>query len=184
MPVVTRICQGGVPMKKWIVRSLFILLIAFLLIGILSFSKEIEYAGTAYEFSLESDGAVAEHEVLINGTYSSILFLKDHFWGKFYVSDVEGLTEDMQVNWKFEPNRWHHAYFLDYAGQAHSTEVVKIFFDRNFETVALQFATKYEKDGDALTVTADNSKSHFLVLGAKNKEEALAEYARMLQEKQ
>ena len=171
-------------MKKWIVRSILVLLAAFLLLGLIPFSKEIRYSGTAYEFSLANDGAVAEHEIVIDGTYSSILFLKDRFWGKFYVSDVEGLTEDMQVNWKFEPNRWHHAYFQDYAGQAHSTEIVKLFFERNFETVALQFATKYEKDGDTLTVAADNSKSHFLVLGAKNKEEAMEAYTCMLKEKQ
>ena len=171
-------------MKKWIVRSILVLLAVFLLIGLIPFSKQIHYSGTAYEFSLAADGAVAEHEIVIDGTYSSILFLKDRFWGKFYVSDVEGLTEDMQVNWKLEPNCWHHAYFLDYAGQAHSTEIVQIFFDRNLETVALQFATKYEKDGDTLMVAADNDQSNFLVIGAANKEEALKEYTRMLQEKQ
>ena len=126
---------------------------------------------------------MAEHEVLIDGTYSSCLFLKDRFYGTFYVSDVEGLTEDMHVDWGFEPNRWHHAYFLDYAGQAHSTEIVKIFFDRNFENVALQFATKYEKDGDTLRVAADNETSNFLVIGAANKEEALTGYTQMLETK-
>ena len=170
-------------MKKWILKGILILLAVFLLLGLIPFSRQIHYSGTAYEFSQASDGAVAEHEIIIDGTYSSILFLKDRFWGKFYVSDVEGLTEDMQVNWKFEPNRWHHAYFLDYAGQAHSTEIVKIFFARNFETVALQFAIKYEKDGDTLKVAADNERSNFLVIGVKNKEEALAIYSYMLQEK-
>ena len=168
-------------MKKWIIRIAVALLAIFLLVGIIPFSKEIYYSRTAYEFSLASDGAVAEHEILIDGTYSTILFLKDRFWGTFYVSNVEGLTEDMQVNWKLEPNRLHHTYFLDYAGQAHSTEIVHIFFDRNFETVALQFATKYEKNGDTLSVAADNDRSNFLVIGAKNKEEALAVYMRMLQ---
>ena len=170
-------------MKKWLVRSVLVLLAVFLLMGLIPFSKDISYSGTAYEFSLASDGAVAEHEVLIDGTYSSSLFLKDCFWGTFYISDVEGLTEDMHVNWRFEPNRWHRAYFQDYAGQAHSTEIVKIFFDRNFETVALQFATKYEKDGDTLRVAADNDRSNFLVFGAADKEEALAIYSYMLQEK-
>jgi len=170
-------------MKKWLVSSVLVLLAVFLLIGLIPFSKEIDYSGTAYEFSLAADGAVAEHEVVIDGTYSSILFLKDRFWGTFYVSDVEGLAEDMQVNWKMEPNRWHHAYFLDYAGQAHSTEIVQLFFERNFETVALQFATKYEKDGDILRVAADNEKSNFLVIGAADKEEALKQYSRALEEK-
>ena len=170
-------------MKKWIINIVLILLALFLLIGLIPFSKEITYSGTAYEFSLASDGAVAEHEVIIDGTYSSVLFLKDCFWGTFYISDVEGLTEEMSVNWRFEPNRWHHAYFQDYAGQPHSTEIVKIFFERNFTSIALQFATKYEKDGDILRVSADNEKSNFLVIDANNKEEALLEYTRMLQEK-
>ena len=171
-------------MKKWIIRIAIALLAIFLLIGLIPFSKEIHYSGTAYEFSLASDGAVEKHEILIDGTYSSILFLKDHFWGKFYVSDVKGLTEDMSVNWKMEPDRWHHAYFQDYAGQAHSTEIVNIYFERNFEAVALQFATKYERNGDILSVAADREKSNFLVLGAENKEEALSQYAIMLEEKQ
>lgn len=169
-------------MKKWVLRITVVLLGAFLLLGLIPFSKEISYSGTAYEFALSSDGAVAEHEVIIDGTYSTILLLKDRFWGTFYISDVEGLTEDMKVDWRFEPNRWHHAYFLDYAGQAHSTEIVQVFFDRNFEQLAMQFATKYEREGNILKVAADNDESHFLVLGAQNKEEALTKYAHMLGE--
>ena len=171
-------------MKKWIIRIAVTLLACFLLLGLIPFSKEIYYKGTAYEFSLAADGAVAEHEVLIDGTYSASLFLKDRFWGTFYVSDVEGLTEDMHVNWRFEPNRWHHAYFLDYAGQAHTTEIVTLFFERNLENVALQFATKYEIDGDILKVAADNENSSFMVIGATNKEEALSQYLSMLEERQ
>ena len=170
-------------MKKWIIRIVIAVIAVFLFVGFIPFSKQIHYSGIDYEFSLASDGAVAEHDVLIDGTYSSCLVLKDRFWGTFYVSDVVGVTEDMRVNFTFEPNRWHHAYFLDYAGQPHSTEIVKIYFDRNFETVALQFATKYERDGDTLRVAADNEKSNFLVIGADNKEEALLQYSRMLGEK-
>ena len=170
-------------MKKWIIRMVIFLVAVFVLIGLIPFSKEIHYSGIGYEFSLAADGAVAEHEIVIDGTYSTILFLKDSFWGTFYVSDVEGLTETMRVNWELEPSRWHHAYFQDYAGQPHSTEIVKLFFDRNFENVALQFATKYEKNGDTLKIAADNDKSNFLVIGAKNKEEALLQYRAMLQEK-
>ena len=170
-------------MKKWIIRIVVALVAAFLLIGIVPFSKEIRYSGIGYEFSLASDGAVAELEILIDGTYSSSLLLKDRFWGTFYVRDVEGLTKDMRADWSFEPNRWHRAYFLDYAGQAHSTEIVQIFFERNFESLVLQFATKYERDGDILKVAADHDKSNFLVIGAANKEEALLEYTHMLQEK-
>ena len=171
-------------MKKLIVRIVAVLLAAFLILGLIPFSKQICYSGIAYEFSLQADGAVAEHEVVIDGTYSTILFLKDRFWGTFYVSDVEGLTEDMSVNWGLEPYRWHHAYFLDYAGQAHSTEIVNIYFNRNFGAVALQFATKYEKNGDILRISADKEKSNFLVLGANNKEEALTQYIRMQEGKE
>ena len=170
-------------MKKWILRITAVLLGLFLLLGLIPFSKEIRYSGTAYEFALESDGAVAEHEVIIDGTYSTSLFLKDRFWGTLYVSDVEGLTDNMKVDWRFEPNRWHHAYFLDYAGQAHSTEIMQVYFDRNFEHFALQFATEYEKEGNILKVAADVDKSHFLVLGAQNKEEALRKYSHMLEER-
>ena len=63
-------------MKKWIVRIVITLLALFLLIGLIPFSEEIHYSGTGYEFSLASDGTVAEHEIRIDGTYSSILFLK------------------------------------------------------------------------------------------------------------
>ena len=171
-------------MKRWLSRIALLCIALFLLFGLIPFSKEIHYTGTAYEFALQADGAVAEHEVVIDGTYSSILFLKDRFWGTFYVSNVEGLAEGMSVNWKMEPYRWHHAYFLDYAGQAHSTEIVKLFFDRNFETVAMQFATEYEKTGDTLKVSADNGKSNFLVIGANNKVEALSQYSRMLEGKE
>lgn len=171
-------------MKKWVVRTVIILLAVLLFIGIIPFEKEVSYCATDYEFALDRDGAVASHEVRIEGKYYTSFLLKDRFWGTFYVSDVEGLTEDMRVNFTFEPNRWHHAYFLDYAGQPHSTEIVKIYFDRNFTTVALQFATKFEREGDMLSVAADNEKSNFLVIGAENKEEALTEYTRMLKEKQ
>lgn len=171
-------------MKKWILRIFLALLGLFLLLGFIPFSKQIHYSGTAYEFTLAQDSAVAEHNVVIDGTYSSCLFLKDCFWGTFYVSGVEGLTEDMHVNWRFEPNRWHLPYFLDYAGQPHMTKMIGIYFDRNFEQVALQLATKYEKDGNTLKAGADQDTSNFLVIGALNKEEALNQYTRMRSEKQ
>ena len=171
-------------MKKWILRIVITLLAIFLLIGLVPFPKDIYYSGTGYEFALASDGAVAEHEILIDGIYSSCLFLKDRFWGTFYVSDVQGLTEDMHVNFAFEPYRWYFPHFQDYAGQPHSTEIVKIFFDRNFERLALQFATKYEIDGDIRSVAADDDRSNFLVLGAENKEEALTQYKTLQEEKQ
>lgn len=170
-------------MKKWIVSVLLVLLAVFLLIGLIPFSKEIAYSGTAYEFSLAADGAVAEHEIVIDGTYSSVLFLKDRFWGTFYVSDVEGLTEDMYVNWGFEPTDCYYPVFLGEAGQPHSTEIAMIVFERNFEQLAIMFTTKYERNGDSLTSTFSDNESNFLVIGATNKADAQSVYSRMLEEK-
>ena len=170
-------------MKKWIVRSILILLAILLFIGIIPFEKEISYRATDYEFALASDGAVAEHEVRIEGTYYTSILLKDRFWGTFYVSDVEGLTEDMTVNFSFEPGKRYHPVFLGEAKQPHSTEIAVIFFDRNFEQMALQFTYRYEKDEDSITAGYGDGLSNFLVLGAANKEEALTVYSRMLIEK-
>ena len=71
-------------MKKWLIRIVIVVLAVFLFIGLCPFSTEIHYSGTDYEFSLAGDGAVAEHEVIIDGVYSSSLFLKDHFQGTFF----------------------------------------------------------------------------------------------------
>ena len=170
-------------MKKRILGMSVMILAACLLLGVMPVSKEVYYAGTAYEFSLSADGAVAEHEVLIDGTYSSILFLKDRFWGTFYVSDVEGLTEDMTVNFSFEPGKRYLPAFQGEAGQLHSTEVAVLFFERNFEELAIQFAYKYEKTEDSITAGYGDGVSNFLVLGAKNKEKALIQYSKMLEQK-
>ena len=170
-------------MKKWIIRIVIAAVAVFLFVGIIPFSKEIYYSGTAYEFSLASDGTVAEHQVLIDGTYSSCLLLKDRFWGKFYVSDVEGLTEEMTVSFAFEPTDCFYPVFLGEAGQPHSTEIAMIVFEKNFEQLAMMFTTKYERNGDSLTTAFSDSESNFLVLGAANKKEALTQYSRMLEEK-
>ena len=170
-------------MKKWIIRIIVTLMAIFVLIGLIPFPKEIHYSGTDYEFSLASDGAVAEHEVIIDGTYYSSLFLKDGFWGTFYVSDVEGLTEDMRVHFSFEPKDRYRPLFLGEAGQLHSSEIAVIFFERNFEQLALQFTYRYEKTEDSIRAAYGDGESNFLVLGAQNKEEALTQYCRMLEEK-
>ena len=170
-------------MKKWIVCSILILIAILLFIGIIPFEKEISYSATDYEFALAEDGAVASHEVRIEGKYYTTLLLKDRFWGTFYVSDVEGLTEEMSVDFAFEPTERYHPVFLGEAKQPHSTEIGVIFFERNFEQLAIQFTYKYEKDEDSITAGYGDGISNFLVLGATNKEEALLEYTRMLQEK-
>ena len=170
-------------MKKWIIRIVIAAVAVFLFVGIIPFSKEIYYSGTAYEFSLASDGTVAEHQVLIDGTYSSCLLLKDRFWGTFYVSNVEGLTENMSVNFAFEPTDCYYPVFLGEAGQPYSTEIAMMVFERNFEELAIMFTTKYEIHGDSLTAAFSDSESNFMVLGATNKEEALTRYSRMLEEK-
>ena len=170
-------------MKKWIVRITIILLAVFLLMGIMPFSKEVHYSGTGYEFSLASDGAVAEHEILIDGTYSTSLFLKDHFQGTFYISNVEGLLEGTKVGFAFEPTECYHPVFPDEFGQPCSSEIGLIIFDRNFEQLALMFTTHYERTEDGIRSGYGEGESNFLVLGADNKEEALKQYSRMLEEK-
>lgn len=170
-------------MKKWIIRIAIILLAAFLLIGLVPFSKEIHYTGTGYEFSWASDGAVAEHEIIIDGTYSTSLFLKDHFQGTFYVSDVEGLLEGTKVDFAFEPTECYRPLFHDEFGQPCSSEIALIIFDRNFEQLAIMFTTHYEKTEDGIRSGYGEAESNFLVLSADNKEEALTQYRRMLEEK-
>ena len=68
-------------MKKWIVRTVIILLAVLLFIGIIPFEKEISYYATDYEFALDRDGAVAPHEVRIAGKYYTSFLLKDRFLG-------------------------------------------------------------------------------------------------------
>ena len=170
-------------MKKWIVRTVIILLAVLLFVGIIPFEKEISYHATDYEFALDRDGAVASHEVRIEGKYYTRLLLKDQFSGTFYVSDAEGVTEDMDVNFSFEPGKRYYPVFPDEAGQIHSTEVAVLFFERNFEELAIQFAYKYEKTDDSITAGYGDSISNFLVIGAKNKEEAMKVYSHMLEEK-
>ena len=171
-------------MKKWILRSMLVLLAVFLLIGLIPFSKEIHYSGIGYEFSLASDGAVAEHEILIDGTYSTILFLKDHFEGTFYVSDVEGLLEGTKVHFTFEPTACYRPVFPDAQGQPKSSEIAQIVFERNFQQLAIMFTTHYEKTEDGIRSGYSDAESNFLVLGAANKAEAQKVYSRMLEEKQ
>ena len=170
-------------MKKWIIRIAIILVAAFLLIGLVPFSREVHYSGTDYEFSLAGDGAVAEHKVIIDGTYSSSVFLKDRFNGTFYVSDVEGLLEDTKVSFTFEPAEIYRPLFHDEAGQPCSSEIAVMAFDRNFEQLALMFTTHYERTEDGIRAGYSDGESNFLVLGADNKEEALPQYCRMLEEK-
>ena len=170
-------------MKVWILRLAVILVAIFVLMGLIPFSKEIHYSGIGYEFSLASDSAVAEHEVLIDGTYSACLFLKDRFQGTFYVSDVEGLLEGTKVDFAFEPSAKYYPVFPDEAGQPHSTEIAVIAFDRNFERLGIMFTTHYEKTEDGIRSGYSDAESNFLILGAENKEEAMMQYSRMLEEK-
>lgn len=165
------------------IRIFVAFLAVFLLVGLIPFSKEIYYSGIDCEFSMASDGAVAEHEVLIDGTYSSCLFLKDRFKGTFYVSNVEGLLEGTKVDFAFEPAECYRPVFPDEIGQPCSSEIALLVFDRNFERLAIMFTTHYEKTEDGVRRGYSDAESNFLVLGADNKEEAMVEYARMLEEK-
>ena len=170
-------------MKKWIIRSILILLVVLLFIGIIPFEKEISYSATDYEFALDRDGAVASHEVRIEGKYYTSFLLKDRFNGTFYVSDVEGLLEGTKVSFAFEPAEIYRPLFQDEAGQPRSSEIAVIAFDRNFKQLALMFTTHYERTEDGIRSGYSDAESNFLVLGAQNKEEAMTQYSRMLEEK-
>lgn len=170
-------------MKKWIIRSILILLVVLLFIGIIPFEKEISYSATDYEFALDRDGAVASHEVRIEGKYYTSFLLKDRFNGTFYVSDVEGLLEGTKVSFAFEPAEIYRPLFHDEAGQPCSSEIAVIAFDRNFDQLALMFTTNYERTEDGIRSGYSDAESNFLVLGAQNKEEAMTQYSRMLEEK-
>lgn len=170
-------------MKKWIIRSILILLVVLLFIGIIPFEKEISYSATDYEFALDRDGAVASHEVRIEGKYYTSFLLKDRFNGTFYVSDVEGLLEGTKVSFAFEPAEIYRPLFHDEAGQPCSSEIAVMAFDRNFEQLALMFTTNYERTEDGIRSGYSDAESNFLVLGAQNKEEAMTQYSRMLEEK-
>ena len=170
-------------MKKWIIRAVIILLGALLFIGIIPFEKKISYSATDYEFALDRDGAVASHEVRIEGKYYTSFLLKDRFDGTFYVSDVEGLLEGTKVSFAFEPAEIYRPLFHDEAGQPCSSEIAVIAFDRNFKQLALMFTTNYERTEDGIRSGYSDAESNFLVLGAQNKEEAMTQYSRMLEEK-
>ena len=170
-------------MKKWIVRSLFMLLAVFLLIGVIPFSEAVYYCGTDYEFSPIDETLAIPHEVIVEGTYSTIFLLKDRFYGTVFISDVEGMEEAMPISVSCDPTRFLHPDFQDLYGQAHSTEIMQMFFTRNFEQLAFQFAIKFERDEDSLTAWANDKESNFMVLGAKNREEAYTQYQQLLKDK-
>ena len=170
-------------MKKWIVRTVIILLAVLLFIGIIPFEKEISYYATDYEFALDRDGAVASHEVRIEGKYYTSLLLKDRFAGTFYVSDVEGLLEGTKVSFTFEPTACYRPLFQDAYGQPHSSEIAVMVFDRNFERLAIMFTTNYEKTEDGIRSGYSEAESNFMVLGAADKAQAQTQYSKMLEQK-
>ena len=170
-------------MKKWIVRTVIILLAILLLVGIIPFEKEISYCSTDYEFALDKDGIVESHDVRIEGKYYTSFLLKDHFQGTFYVSGVEGLLEGTEVYFTFDLTECYRPLFHDEFEQPCSSEMALLVFDRNFERLAIMFTTHYEKTEDGVRSGYSDAESNFLVLGADNKEEAMVEYARMLEEK-
>lgn len=170
-------------MKKRILWVVIALAAVLVLVGMIPFSRDIHYEGTDFEFSLSSDGAVAEHDILIDGTYSSSFLLKDRFRGTFYVSDVEGLLEGTEVAFVFEPTECYQPLFHDESWQPHSSEIALIAFDKNFEQLAVMFTSRYEKTDDGIIAGYSQAESNFLVIGAKNKEEALNRYTRMLEER-
>ena len=163
-------------MKKKIIKVSIVVVLIALFIGFIPFPKEICYQGTEMEYSRNDETVAIPHEVTIEGTYYTSLLGKDRFHGKLYISDVDGLEEDMTADFWFNPRYRHQPIFLNWAGEPCLTSVGVIFFSRNFETLAIQLATKYDERDDGRSVSFGDEQSNFIVLGADTYDEALEAY--------
>ena len=170
-------------MKKKIVKVSIVVVLIALFIGFIPFPKEISYQGTEMEYSRNDETVAIPHEVIIEGTYYTSLLAKDRFHGKLYISDIGGLEEDMTADFWFNPRYRHHPIFLNWAGEPCGTAVGVLFFSRNFETLAIQLANKYEKREDGSSVSFGDAQSNFIVLGADTYDEALETYDAQLPKK-
>ena len=170
-------------MKKKVFRIAVLVVLAVLLVGIIPFPHAVSYNGSAMEYSLTQEDVAIPHQVVIDGTYYTSLITKDRFVGTFYVSDIKGLDEDMTVDFRFQPAYRYHPAFLKPSGEPCLTEIGMLFFSRNFEKLAIQFAYKYEESDDGESFARNDSLSPFIVIGAENRDAAIAEYTKQLAKK-
>ena len=120
----------------------------------------------------------------IDGYYEARLLGKHHFRGSFYISDVKGMTREANnAQFSFHPRYRYSPVFLNAYGEPRGTEAATLFFDKNFQRLAVQLAYQYDMaEGGVRSVTAD-SVSTFLVIGAANREEAVSQYTQLLEDK-
>lgn len=170
-------------MKKKIFKVSIVVALIVLFICFIPFPKEISYQGTETEYSLNDETVAIPHEVIIKGTYYTSLLAKDRFHGKLYISDVDGLEENMTADFWFNPRYRHQPVFLNWAGEPCLTSVGVVFFSRNFETLAIQLAIKYEERDNGRSVSFGDEQSNFIVLGADTYDEALETYTAQLTKK-
>lgn len=167
------------------ITILSVLLLAILLsVMLFPTSVRVCYEDVAMEYSLtEPDMAIA-HEISIDGYYYSSILGKDRFRGSFYISDVKGLTrETNNAHFSFDPRYRYSPAFLNAYGEPRGTEISTLFFDKNFQHLAVQFAYIYTM-GEGLTkASTSDHLSTFLVVGAASREDAISQYTRLLDEK-
>ena len=167
------------------IAILSILLLAILLIFLLfPTSVHICWEDTVMEYSLTDTDMAIAHEISIDGYYDSSILGKYRFRGSFYISDVKGLTRETDnAQFSFDPRRRFSPAFLNAYGEPRGTEITTLFFDKNFQRLAIQFAYEYTLDEGFTTVATSDNVSTFLVVGATSREDALSQYAQLLDEK-
>lgn len=96
----------------------------------------------------------------------------DSFQGTFYISDIGGIEKNRNnAHFNFNPKYRYCPEFQNDYGEPISSNIAQILFDKNFSTLAVQLEGI---DGD----------SRFLVLNASNREDALSQYAYLLDAKE
>ena len=172
--------------KKILLSAALLLVIALLLIlGAYPFPHSIVIREEAMEYSLHDESIAVPHEISIEGTYYTKLLGKDLYRGTLYVSGVKKLEPDTQVEFELDPRyRFYPATVFSAPPFLRITGLGVILFDRNFETLALQLAHDYREDenGAASSSTSDEN-SNFIVIGAKDRSEALILYRQLLADK-
>ena len=158
------------------IAILSILLLAILLIFLLfPTSVHICFEDTVMEYSLTDTDMAIAHEISIDGYYDSSILGKDRFRGSFYISDVKGLTRETDnAQFSFDPRRRFSPAFLNTYGEPRGTEITTLFFE---------FAYEYTLEEGFTTVATSDNVSTFLVVGATSREDALSQYAQLLDEK-
>lgn len=128
--------------------------------------------GQIVEYSTVDSEISIEHEIVIEGIYYDSSLNYDSFQGTFYISDIGGIEKNRNnAHFNFNPKYRYCPEFQNDYGEPISSNIAQILFDKNFSTLAVQLEGI---DGD----------SRFLVLNASNREDALSQYAYLLDAKE